>query len=272
MPASRSRRRSTEPGTPPASPRSYGLVLFLVGLLAALGILISALPAGVLKAFLPRHVSAEDLSGTIWHGAAGKLRIDGRDSGAIEWQLDPQALLRLDLLLDLHWAHQGFRVDATADLNHQGLSLHAMHGGGPIDDLRDIGVASGWRGTVGITLDEVRSDFSHLLAVRGDLSISNLSATQFASGENLGSYVVHFPAQAIDAAGNLNGEAQDVDGPFKVQGAIMIAPQQRSGSAQGTLQERGGLSAPLRTLIDNMVQMRGRDVQGRIPIDVEFSF
>ena len=35
--------------------------------------------------------------------------------------------------------------------------------------------------------------------------------------------------------------------------------------------ERGELPASLRQQLDNLIQMRGRDPQGRIPLDIEFS-
>jgi hypothetical protein len=66
--------------------------------------------------------------------------------------------------------------------------------------------------------------------------------------------------------------ASDFARLLAVKGTITITPQQHTGLVSGTLQERADTPAELRSELADLVQMRGRDSRGRIPIDLEFSF
>src|ERR1700736_5556084 len=128
MPASRSPSRGAKPA--PRS-RSYWPVV-LIGLAAALAVIIAALPASIITHFLPPSVHAEDFSGSMWHGSAGKISVDAREAGALEWRLHPAALLGMNLAADVHWVKVVFVVDAAVTIDRQGLTAHAVKGGGPI--------------------------------------------------------------------------------------------------------------------------------------------
>jgi general secretion pathway protein N len=240
--------------------------------LVALVVLVTALPASALKSFLPPTVSAEDFSGSLWHGAAGKVRIAGRDAGALEWRLNPAALVHGTLDLDLHWAHQGFGLDAHAAIERGGATLTNLRGGGPIEDLRDIGLPGGWRGTADIDFASITTDYVRLLSAQGDLKVRNAAAPQLAGGAELGSYLVALGPGAIDANGTITAQVHDMGGPVRLEATVALMPAQHTGSMSGTLRETGATSAGLATEIAGLAQLRGRDTQGRIPIDLEFSF
>src|ERR1700692_3628784 len=113
MPASRSASRDAK-----AAPRSRNLwPAVLVGLAALFAVSIAALPASVITHFLPPSIHAEDFSGSIWPGSAGKISVKARDAGALEWRLHPAALLGLNVSTDLHWVKTSFVIDATASLD-----------------------------------------------------------------------------------------------------------------------------------------------------------
>src|SRR5579859_3810978 len=131
MPASRSPSRNAKPA--PRS-RSYWPVV-LIGLAAVLAVVISALPASIVTRFLPPEVHAEDFSGSIWHGSAGKIGVNARDAGALEWRLHPAALLARRVSADVHWVKVAFVADAAVDIDREGFSAHAVKGHGPIEDL-----------------------------------------------------------------------------------------------------------------------------------------
>ena len=78
---------------------------------------------------------AEDFSGSFLHGAAGKIIVNARDAGAIEWQIHPLSLLRLPAVADIHWVKVGFVIDGTAELSARALTARDIRGGGPIDNL-----------------------------------------------------------------------------------------------------------------------------------------
>src|ERR1700689_344307 len=135
MPTSPSPRRAakTAPPVPPA--RSLWPRVALIGVLAVLAVVIAVLPASLANKFLPPAVRAEDFSGTLWHGSAGRITVAGRDAGALEWHLHPLALFKLRLNADLHWVKGSFVVDGAADVSRRDFHASDLRGGGPIADL-----------------------------------------------------------------------------------------------------------------------------------------
>jgi hypothetical protein len=272
MPVSRSpsRAESARATAPAPTSRSYWPVV-LIGVAAVLAVIVAALPASIITHFLPPSVHAEDFSGSIWHGSAGKISVEARDAGAVEWRLHPAALLGMDVAADVHWVKVGFVVDAAVNIDRRGLTAHAVKGGGPIEDLQDFGVAPGWRGTATVDFSELKSDLFKVLIAVGDLRVSNLTAAEIAQGANLGSYQLRLPEGAIGTDGSVTAQLTDTGGPLDVKAAIRYSAPERTGLLTGTLRERPDAPAALLDQLEGIVQMRGRDPQGRIPVDLEFS-
>jgi|SRR5450631_645815 len=268
MPASRSLSRGVKPA--PRS-RSYG-PLIVIGLAAVLAVIIAALPASLITHFLPPTVRAEDFSGSLWHGSAGKISVAARDAGALEWRLHPTSLAGMAVAADLHWVKVGFVIDAAVRIDRQGIAARDIKGGGPIDDLQDLGVAAGWRGTADVNLKELRGEFAKPLAAIGDIHVANLASAQVAAGADLGSYDLKLGDGAVAADGDVTARLNDTGGPLDIQALIHFSAQERRGVLSGTLSERPNASAALRSQIQQFSQLRGRDPQGRIPVDLEFSF
>jgi hypothetical protein len=237
-----------------------------------LAVIISAMPASIVTRFLPPEVRAEDFSGSIWHGSAGNISVNARDAGALEWRLHPAALLGRQVSADVHWVKVGFVVDAAVNIDRQGVSAHAVKGGGPIEDLRDFGVAAGWRGTADINFSELKSDFVRPLAAVGDLKVSNVTSAQIAQGADLGGFDLRLAADAVSADGSVTAQLTDTGGPLEVKAVISLSSKERTGILTGTLRERPEAPAALRSDLEGIVQLRGRDPQGRIPVDLEFTW
>jgi hypothetical protein len=271
MPTSRSRSRNTEPKPPPRR-RWPWVLLGLAGLLVVLGASVFVLPASIIARFLPPQAKAEDFSGSLIHGAAGTIRVNGRDAGAIEWQLHPLALLRADLVADIHWVKVSFVIDGTAELDAKGFAAHDVHGGGPLENLRDIGLGAGWRGTCTLSLAEIKSDFSKLQSAVGSLQVANLASASIAGGADLGGYTLQLANGAVTQDGSINAGLNDTGGPVEVQAQIQFSPAARTGTLSGTLKARSDASPELRHQLDNLAQVRPRDAQGRFPVDLEFTF
>ena len=247
---------------------------------------LAALPASVITHFLPPPVHAGDFSGSIWHGSAGKVSVGSRDAGALEWRLHPAALLGLNASADLHWVKVGFVLDAAVTIGRLGYVAHAVKGGGPIEDLQDLGVAAGWRGIADVNFRELHGDFTKPLGAVGDLRVANLRSAQIADGADLGSYDLRMPGGIAGSggtlvsdgtagsddkgSGNVTAQLVDTGGPLEVRTFIRFSAIERTGTLSGTLRERPDASTALRNQLDNLAQLRGRDSQGRIPVDVEF--
>lgn len=271
MPASRSPSRGAEPA---AQSRSHWPIILLIGI-AAIVAVVAALPASIVAHFLPPTVVAGDFSGSLWHGSAGRITVYGRDAGALEWRLHPAALLGMALSTDLHWVKVGFVIDAAVTLDRRGFAARDVKGGGPIEDLVGLGIAAGWRGSADIHLDALRAGFGQPFAVTdlgaaGDIKVSNLAAAQVADGADLGGYDLRFVPGTPGADGGVDAQLTDTGGPLAVQTTIHYAAKDRTATLSGTVRERPDAPPALVAQLQNLSQLRGRDAQGRIPVDLEF--
>jgi hypothetical protein len=221
-------------------------------------------------------VHAEDFSGTLWHGSAGRITANGRGAGALEWHLHPSALFKLRLDADLHWVKGGFVLDSRADVGRNDIAAAELHGGGPIADLNDFGVAAGWRGIANVSIQKLAADFSNsgasLRSAVGEIDVSNLSSPQVAHGSDLGSYVLTFSDGELSANDDAAAALADRGGPLSLNASLTLAMKTRTGLLSGTVKERENAPAALRQELDNIAQLRARDAQGRIPIELEFTF
>jgi hypothetical protein len=277
MPTSPYPRRVTKGAPAPiARARPLWPRIALIALLAVLAVVIAILPASLAGKFLPALVRAEDFSGTLWHGSAGRITVNGRDAGALEWRLRPLALFKLRLDADLHWVKGGFVVDGTADLGRGDFRGSDLRGGGPIADLSTFGVASGWRGIAEVRVREVAADLSvptpSLRSAVGEIDVSDVSSPQVAGGSDLGSYALTFDAATLSATGDARAALVDKGGPLSLDASLTLTPKTRTGMLTGTVTARENAPPALRKELDNLAQLRARDAQGRIPIDVEFTF
>lgn len=267
MPASRSASRDIK-RTRPA--RRWPLIL--LGLIVVSAAMIFALPASLAARFMPPQVHAEDFSGSLLHGAAGKISVNARDAGAIEWQVHPLSLLRLAIVADIHWVKVGFVIDGTAELKPGGFAAHDIAGSGAVDDLQTLGFAEGWKGSAKLAFAEIKGNFSRLEAAVGKIDVANISSLSVADGSDLGSYELQLGSQSIAPDGSISATVNDLGGPVEAQAQIRFSPATRTGLISGTLKERPEASPALRNQLNNLSQLRPRDSSGRFPVDLEFSF
>jgi hypothetical protein len=198
MPTSPSPRRGAKPSPAPPPRRLWPYLLVVFGV-AVLAVAISALPASLVTHFLPVSVHAEDFSGSVWHGSAGRIAVAAHNAGALEWRLHPGALLQMKVAAELHWVKGAFLVDGNVEVDRGTLLASHLEGGGPIEDLRDLGLAPGWRGIAKIQVEQLKvglsSDAPSLKAAVGTIGVSNLASAQVAGGADLGGYLPTPPSR-----------------------------------------------------------------------------
>jgi Type II secretion system (T2SS), protein N len=267
MPPSRSPGRTAKP----VQPARFPWAVLFIGAAALAAVIIAVLPASIVTHFLPPSVHADNFSGSIWHGSAGKFSVNARDAGALEWRMHPAALLGMTVAADLRWVNVGFVLEGAASIGRHGFTARDIKGGGPIEDLRNLGLAADWRGTAIVNLSELKSDFVALQSVVGEIDVANLRAAQLANGADMGSYALKLPEGAAGSDGNVTAQLADTGGPLELRAVIHYATRERAGQLTGTLRERTQLPAALQTQLQNLSQLRGRDPQGRIPVDLEFA-
>ncbi len=278
MPISASPRRNTKAQPPPRRFTYLGPLLLLIAV-GMLTVVVSSLPASLVQRLLPRTLRVDDLSGSLWHGSAGRLSVNGHDWGAIEWHIHPGPLFRLTLAAEIHWVKIGFVADAGVTIDRQGATLRNLVGGGPIEDLRDLGIAGGWRGGAQLQFSEIRCQFAagaqpdavmRLQSAVGELTLTNLSAAQIAGRADLGGYVLHVADGAITPDADATAELADTGGPLEVRATVRYSVKEHRGLLSGTLRERAEASAALRSQLEPLTAMHARDAAGRIPVELEF--
>jgi hypothetical protein len=243
----------------------------LAGIVVMAAAMLFVLPASVMGHFLPPQAHAEDFSGTLMHGAAGKLSVNARDAGAIEWRVHPLSLFRLAVVADIHWVKVGFVIDGTVELRGGGISAQNIKGAGPIHDLSDMGLTAGWQGTVSLNFAELKSDFRKLDAAMGQIEVASLSADNIAQGSDLGAYVLQLGSGAIAPDGTISAALSDTGGPLEIQAQIRFSPATRTGMLSGTLKERPEASPALHNQLAGIAQLRPKDASGRFPVELEFT-
>jgi hypothetical protein len=266
MPVSPSRKRAPSP--PPKTRRIWPIVLLA---LVAIGALVLwMLPASLITRFLPAEIQAEDFSGSIWHGSSGRISVASRPVGALEWHLHPLSLLSMGVAANVHWVKGASVIDGDVNVNRHGFTAHDVRGGGPLEDLRDFGIAPGWSGNTKFDLQQLQGTFQSLESATGSIEVSALASTAIAKGADLGGYLVTL----LPNAGNpdsLTATVKDTGGPLDTQAEIRYTPSSHSALLSGTVKERPEASAALREELSNLAQMKPRDNLGRIPLDLEFA-
>ena len=274
MPISRSPKRGTKPAVEAKRPR-FVLPAILIVVIAVLAVAVIAFPASLVMRFLPPFISAADYSGSLWHGSAGQIAVNGRPAGAIEWRLHPGSLLHLTVSADLHWVKVGFVADGSADVNREGFALHDVEGDGLVEDLADMGVAVGWHGMASFKFTQLKGVFTGgaatLVTAVGDVSVTKLAYPQIADGADLGGYVLHVADGAIAPNGEATAELSDTGGPLELHAIIHFAVKDHIGTLSGTVKERPGAPPALLAQVDNLTQLHPRDSQGRVPVELEFT-
>jgi len=241
-----------------------------LALIAAAVVVLLVLPASLAARFLPAQVQADDFSGSIWHGSSGHITVSSRPAGALEWRLHLTSLLSLAPSADVRWVKDSVVLDGQITVSDKGFEARNIRGGGPLNDLRDLGLAPGWSGNTTLDLKQLKGSFQKLESAAGTIEVSALSSTSIAHGADLGGYVLTL-SSAVPADGSLAATVKDTGGPLEVQADIHYMPGTHSGLLSGTIKERDGASAALRDELNQLAQMRPRDNLGRIPVELEFA-
>jgi hypothetical protein len=265
MPASRSRNRELKP------PKTQRLIwpIVLLTAVAIAAVVLSALPASMITHFLPPQIQANEFSGSIWHGSSAKISVASRPAGALEWRLRPLSLFSMAVAANVRWVKGASVIDGDVRLERHGFTARNVRGSGPLQDLHDFGMASGWSGNTTLDLQELKGSFDNLQSAVGTIEVSALASNTIAHAADLGGYVLTLNPSAGNAD-MLAATLKDTGGPLAVLADIHYVPSAHSGSLSGTVRERDGASPAVRDALSGLAQMTPRDNLGRIPVELEF--
>lgn len=200
-------------------------MLSLVVLLAIAAIVVATCPASFAWRFVASRDGAlglEGLSGTIWNGHAGSVRVYGTELGALDWQLSPLPLLRgvISAQLDIHGGEVtgSGRVErepvgtlqVTGAVIHMPASLAA-----PALDIPMLQLL----GQIDIDIARLRVQGVWPAAAQGEIRWHN-AAVAGAAQASLGDLQAQFASAADDS---IAGTAHDLGGPLQLDGTFKVA-------------------------------------------------
>lgn len=201
------------------------LLLLALLLLVVLALAAWYLPAGFAWRQFGHHLGPalqlEQLSGTVRHGRAGDMRINGFPVGALDWQLDWRGLFRRQV--GASWALEGPAWQARARstrLPDGSLRVEGMQMTlpaillGPVLDIP----ALGFIGTVEVEVDQAHLAGLAILEARGrarwlDAGVTGQAQARF--GPVRATFATQGPGLVI-------GEVEDEGGPLEVDGQFEL--------------------------------------------------
>ena len=106
----------------------------------------------------------------------------------------------------------------------------------------------------------------------GRITVSDVSSARIAGGADLGGYALQFAGPSPADDGDVTATLSDTGGPLSVDAVIHVSAKTRTGILSGTIRERDEAAPALRDQLSNLAQLHARTAQGRIPVDLEFTF
>ncbi len=192
-------------------------------------VLIAELPARWAAGALPRGITCDELSGTVWHGVCAGLAEQGTPLGDLTWTLHPLRLLAGTLSADVALSRPGVPgIDrARLDIGPTGsITARAVHASLPLDRALIPELPPSTRGSAQADLSLVRWDGRRITAIRGEIDVRGLTDEQ---GEPIGDYRLFFPGDSSAGAGGPSnasddpvGRVTDLGGPFAVEGTVRL--------------------------------------------------
>lgn len=233
--------------------------LALLGLGAFLLFAITTLPASVvLSRLADQDVHAGGVSGTLWRGEAQVMQVGSVMLGEVKWRVHALPLLIARVSVDIEARRSDGFANAHLSLMPGGR-LHArdIAASLPLTALPAQLLQGGWRGAIGVRLDELSLQDGWPTQAVGTVDVMDLSGPA-QQPMDLGSYRISFLAATEGEA--LSGALQDAgDGPLEVSGSLRLQPD-RNYELNALLKTRP--SAPP-TLTRSLEFLSPPDEQGR---------
>ena len=198
------------------------LVVVVVVVATALGVAAWTCPADLAYRYFGNRIAPvklHGLGGTIWQGHADAADLSGRNLGALEWRLQPAALLRGEAIAQLTLSGEGITAAGTVERGADGqvsfrdVVLHMpARTAAPVLAIPALDVL----GTIEIDVTQARLRGAGLDSANG-VAYWRDAAVAGAAQARLSDMQVTF---ASPADGTISGTIRDLGGPLQVDGAF----------------------------------------------------
>jgi general secretion pathway protein N len=227
----------------------FRLLLLVIVLLLVLVLVAAFLPASAaLSLFEGRTGSAklEDVSGSVWNGRAGRVRIGERELGALSWQLSPWGLFARRADLDIQLDGRELKADGFVSLSGPGsftardltLQMDAQR----LQSALDVPALT-FKGDVEFNLREVEVR-SYFPARVDGTAVWRQARVGGSADAVFGDISAEFASRPD---GGIAGVVHDSGGPLAIEGGQFAAGLE-GFKAEATLRARDGDAAVQRAL------------------------
>jgi general secretion pathway protein N len=232
------------------------LVVFLI-------IILAQFPAQWAAGALPRDLSCQQLSGSVWNGTCSGLTAHGATLGDLSWSLRPVRLFTGHLNVDVAWVQAMSFARGNLEVSPGGaVSASDFHASFPLDRQLLPQLPPGIRGSAQADLAAMRFDGKRVTALEGQIDVHGLVARD---GTPLGDYRLSFPGGSTDEP---VGRLRDIGGPLAVDGSLRLT---REPGFVLDAKVAARPSAPP-DLAQDLQLLGSPDAQGRRPFSVSATF
>lgn len=193
------------------------------GLLVFVAALLVFLPAAIALRQVEARVPGlrfDDVSGTVWHGRAGRALIGAHDYGRLQWRVHPLALLRGALAADIDWQDGDRHARGRVSYGFGVLRAEAVQAGFPATVLQRVldTPALQPHGRVEVHVARAEFDGHEPRLLEGD-AVWREAAVSGAARAALGDIRARF---GLLPDGGVGGSVEDAGGALAVQGEFRI--------------------------------------------------
>lgn len=222
----------------------WGLTLALVFLIC----FVVRLPAMLVARALPARIVLANVAGSVWHGSASALGIDGIVAQEkLVWDFQPAALLRGQLAWQLKGEHAGQPGSVRALIGLRQQALEQVRLSLPLEPLTRFNPTIAGVRLGGVVQLETPRLARHE-AIQLNIRLDRVSSAMAAEASLLGSYQISVDADAT-GAGKLQVSPQG--GPLQISGGGSFALASQAVDLSLRLKPQGdlpGLASILATL------------------------
>lgn len=200
------------------------LLLFLLVLLVAAAAAVALFPAKVAVDMALKgrdNIQAEQVSGTVWRGHIGALRVGENPVGTVGWKLHPMPLLNGQVVTDLRVQGPELDLEARVQRSRDGLvRITDLVATLPASVLTPVVDAPALQLQGSLRLNLIEAELLHLWPrlIRGE-AVWHDAAVSGEAEARLGDLMAEFATQPD---GRLVGLLSDRGGPLSLEGEFLI--------------------------------------------------
>lgn len=240
---------------------------FFAGLAVFLVVLFFYLPASWFRSYLPPPLSCSDIGGSIWSGECLGLAVQGAKLGDASWNLAASSALRGRLVGDVDVRGTLAHARSDLDVSFQGAGdLRNVQAQFPLDPAFVPQFPADRRGLISVDLKHAVIADQAVKLLEGTIELRDFREITPRLME-LGSYRATFDGRT-QPDGSLKGEVNDIGGPFRIEGTIVLTPPNQY-TFQGTIT---GRTADAERLVREAIPYARPDASGRSELSFEGTY